>query len=155
MRIPILLASLLVFNSAIGQTDEQTEVQNTIRNMYEEVFSNFSEAAVSEYFTDGLLMFEDGNLLDLTAVSQMADHMKQQHDAEALKGHKLERINRFEFLKTETGCGTATVYYKNSADFLYDGISIAKLNWLESARLEKIGEQWKISFIHSTVIKEN
>src|SRR5690606_22220453 len=105
------------------------------------------------YFTDDLILFEDGEIYNSETVGQMVRTMKKQFDDEAAKGHKLERNNKFEFIKTLTNGDSAQVYYKNSAEFLYDGLPIMKFDWLESASLIKSDGSWKINFLHSTLIK--
>lgn len=143
----------MIFSFAAAQTTEEKEVQSVIENMFEDVFSKLDENLISKYFTDDFLLFEDGEIYNLETTAQMIASIKKQFDDEAAKGHKLERKNKFEFIKTLTDGDSAQVYYKNSAEFLYDGLSIMKFDWLESASLIKSDGSWKISFLHSTLIK--
>lgn len=143
----------MIFSFATAQTTEEKEVQSVIENMFEDVFSKLDENLISKYFTDDFLLFEDGEIYNLETTAQMIASIKKQFDDEAAKGHKLERKNKFEFIKTLTDGDSAQVYYKNSAEFLYDGLSIMKFDWLESASLIKSDGSWKISFLHSTLIK--
>ncbi|MGB6094149.1 MAG: nuclear transport factor 2 family protein [Moheibacter sp.] len=143
----------MIFSFATAQTTEEKEVQSVIENMFEDVFSKLDENLISKYFTDDFLLFEDGEVYNLETTTQMVATIKKQFDDEAAKGHKLERKNKFEFIKILTDGNSAQLYYKNAAEIFYDGMSIMKFNWLESASLTKSDGNWKISFLHSTMIK--
>lgn len=153
MKKLFILISLLTLPFLKAQSNTSKEIELTIENMFEDVFSKFEENSLDKYFTKDAVLFEDGNILNHDSIRLLVVDVKKKFDDEATKGHKLERKNKFEFMNTIVTNHTAFVYYKNSADFIYDGISIASINWLESARLEKDGDGWKISFLHSTQIK--
>lgn len=148
-----ILFFAMIFSFSTAQTTEEKEVQSVIENMFEDVFSKLDENLISKYFTDDFLLFEDGEIYNLETTAQMIASIKKQFDDEAAKGHKLERKNKFEFIKTLADGDSAQVYYKNSAEIFYDGMSIMKFDWLESASLIKSDGSWKISFLHSTKIK--
>jgi hypothetical protein len=64
----------------------------------------------------------------------------------------LERINSFEFLKTEIKGEMACVAYKNKADVTFKG-KRKVITWLESAVLVKEAKGWKLKMLHSTVLE--
>lgn len=155
MRKLLIPFFVLIFSFATAQTTEEKEVQSVIENMFEDVFSKLDENLISKYFTDDFLLFEDGEIYNPESTGQMVATIKKQFEGESAKGHRLERKNKFEFIKTLTEGDSAQVYYKNSAEIFYDGMSIMKFDWLESASLTKSDGSWKISFLHSTKIKNN
>jgi hypothetical protein len=75
------------------------------------------------------------------------------HKMSPMKGVKFERVNRFEFIKTEQSGNTAWVSYHNWADITVNNNNKYLIRWLESAVLVKDKEEWKIKLLHSTEIK--
>ncbi|WP_437317682.1 nuclear transport factor 2 family protein [Sorangium sp. So ce385] len=43
--------------------------------------------------------------------------------------------------------------YSNHGEFVKDDASLTTRDWLESATFKKVGDEWKLDFIHSTVKK--
>lgn len=59
----------------------------------------------------------------------------------------------FEFVKTNIDRNTAWVYYKNSAVAIKDTVKL-EFKWLESAYFVKQNKEWKLTFVHSTLLPE-
>lgn len=64
----------------------------------------------------------------------------------------VERINRFEFIRTEQQGDLAWVTYNNSAQFRV-GEKQQLIMWLESAVLVRNKGRWQIQLLHSTKLK--
>lgn len=155
MRSFIVLISIMNFSFSVAQTNTETEIQSVIQNMFQDVFSGHSTASIDKYFANDIILFEDGIIYNRDSIQEMANVINERFDAETANGHKLERKNNFDFLNTTFEENNGFVIYKNQAAFLYDGTTIAKVEWLESAKLERFEGVWKITFLHSTTIKNN
>ncbi|MGZ5190428.1 MAG: nuclear transport factor 2 family protein [Flavisolibacter sp.] len=68
------------------------------------------------------------------------------------KNSNIQRINNFNFVKTEQNNETAWVSYYNTADYRL-GDKQQTVKWLESAVLKKSNGKWKIQMLHSTKLK--
>lgn len=154
MKNLLILTLIFSFSFSFAQSNTENEVKTVIRDMFEDAFSKTDEKAVDKYFSDNIVIFEDGVIYDKDGIRSMVGDIKKSFEKEAENGHTITRVNDFEFMKVFDNGNSAFVYYLNSADFLFNGTSIAKMSWLESARLEKIDEHWKIVFLHSTKIND-
>jgi hypothetical protein len=148
---------LLLLNISIlsAQTAEEKQVQSTVINLFEEVFSNLNDAKILDYTTPDLIIFETGEIYNLDSITTYVRNRKELFNSEENKNHLFKRLNKFEFLTTKVSNETAYVTYKNNAVFTMNGNEIAKVNWLESAHLIRTKNGWRIVFLHSTEIKEN
>lgn len=142
----------MLFGFSVLKAQNENEIKSTIQNMFETVFSTTFEKSIEKYFTDDIIIFEDGEIYNMDALRTMTKELGISFEKEISNGHSLVRKNDFEFLKVIDEGDSAFIYYINSADFIYDGTSIAKISWLESAKLKKINNEWKITFLHSTKI---
>jgi len=152
----VLVLTLLIFSSLVfTQPKEEIEIQTTIESMFQNVFSDLDLSQIPRYFTEDFVLFEDGEITDRESITQMILNLKEQFESEENKDRNIERRNSFEFLKTSVNGNSAWIYYKNSAIFTLNGMEIAEINWLENAYLQKENKDWKIQFLHSSVVKES
>jgi hypothetical protein len=155
MKSITILSLILFFGFAKAQTETHIEIQQSIVRMYDELFSKADISTFDKYFVDEVVMFEDGFIFTADSIRSKVIGMKANMEAERLKGNQLERQNQFEFIGTSIEGNSAFVFFKSSAGFLYNGMRILTVNRLESARFIKRDGLWKISFLHSSSIKEN
>lgn len=95
------------------------------------------------YSTTDFQLLEDGQVWNMdTLINKIMPR----------KNSKIERINTFEFIRTEQSGNMAWVSYNNSAEFRL-GEKQQIMKWLESAVLTKSKGSWKIQLLHSTKLK--
>lgn len=152
-----LLTALLFLNGSFifAQKAVNKEYFQIIENMFQEVFSNLDSTRLENYVTPDFILFEDGQVYNNDSVRIIIKNLIIQFKSEENKDKKFERINSFEFLGSHSDENSGWIYYRNFADFKMDGVSIAKLHWLESANFIQTNQGWRISFLHSTIAKES
>ena len=95
------------------------------------------------YSTSDFQLVEDGKVWNLdTLINKVMPR----------KNSKIQRVNTFEFIRTEQSGDMAWVSYYNSADFK-QGEKRQTVRWVESAVLVKNKGSWKIQMLHSTKLK--
>jgi hypothetical protein len=95
------------------------------------------------YATPDFQLLEDGQVWNMdTLINKIMPR----------KNSKIERVNTFEFIRTEQSGNMAWVSYNNSAEFRL-GEKHQIMRWLESAVLTKRKGNWKIQLLHSTKLK--
>jgi len=142
MKKIIVFLLLLVFSLPVMAQKETPEV---VINKFFEALSNRDETALRATSTTDFLLLEDGELWTMDTLVSKIDGMK---------GREVKRVNDLKFVKTEVNGNTAWVAYHNTAVFSM-GERSRKVEWLESAVLQKKGNSWKIRMLHSTVVKKS
>jgi ketosteroid isomerase-like protein len=139
----VFLAGLILSISCSAQNIAiQTKmVQKVIVDAFDG-FSRKDAQHVLRYCTDDVMVIEDGIIWNKDSIIAKVGMMPPD----------LERINSFEFLKTEIKGEMAWVAYKNKADVTFKG-KRKLITWLESAVLVKEATGWKLKMLHSTVLE--
>ena len=142
MKKFLCLFPILLFLSAKPFAQEKDSIQSSIVRFFDG-FSEYNTDLFRNYTTSDFLLLEDGEVWTIdTLVNRM----------NARKNRNIERINKFQFIKTEQSGNIAWVSYHNTADFkLNDKQQTVK--WLESAVLIKEKGRWKLKQLHSTKLK--
>jgi len=123
----------------------QKETPEAVVNKFFEALSKLDEGALRATSTTDFLLLEDGEVWTIdTLVAKI----------NAMKGREVKRVNELKFVKTEVNGNTAWVAYHNTAVFKM-GERSRKVEWLESAVLQKKGNSWQIRMLHSTVVKKS
>lgn len=138
-----------------AQTPEGIEVQSVIENMYEDIYSKSKINKIEDYFSNDATIFSDGEVFDFELWKSFIKNLSENLSAENQNGNVLERINHFDFLNILVSGNYASIAYKKTEDFIYNGTKLVQLNWLESADLVKENNNWKIKFLHTTRIKQD
>ncbi len=138
-----------------AQTPEGIEIQSVIENMYEDIYSKSKINKIEDYFSNDATIFSDGEVFDFELWKSFIKNLSENLSAENQNGNVLERINHFDFLNILVSGNYASIAYKKTEDFIYNGTKLVQLNWLESADLVKENNNWKIKFLHTTRIKQD
>ena len=153
MKNSVLILCLLISNHLFSQSNEELDVQKTVENMFQTIYSDLDESKINSFFTPNFMLFEDGEIRDLSYTHQMVENLKKQFQNEENRNRNFQRINSFEFLRTSIHEDIALLYYTTSASFYMNDLEIANMKWLQSANLIKVEGQWKIQHLHSTIQK--
>lgn len=141
--LPFLFLSFCAF-AVNGQekTTPQKEVEQTVVKFFD-ALSAFDFGKM-KYYTKDIQFVEYGEIWDLDILIGRVKPMV---------GTSVKRINTLKFTKTEVKDNTAWVIYNNTAEF-DDGGKKDQVNWLESVVLVKDEGRWKMTLLHSTVLKD-
>ena len=153
MKNYLFLLLISIGTLGFGQSQEK-ELEALVQNFFEEVFSNLNVEKLDDYVTPDFMLFEDGEIWEKPKVASVVQQLKDQFNSEENKKNTFKRINSFKFIRSKIDGNTAWVYYENFADFTMNGASISKMHWLESVNFTKTPQGWKMSFMHSTIVKE-
>lgn len=138
----VLLVLAFVNSNAQQKTMVQKEAEQTVINFFEALSAlDFDKM---RYYTKNIKLVEYGEVWNIdTLINAMKPSV----------GKNEKRINTLVFLDTEIKENTAWLIYNNTADFEADGKK-GRMKWLESVVLVKDEGRWKISLLHSTVLRE-
>lgn len=145
---------IFLFGLLHAQTADEKEIQSTIENMFQDVFSNLDDSKINQYFTPEITIFEQGEIYNQDSIYVIVKNIRDAFQSEENKDRTFKRTNTFDFQTTKINGDTAWISYHNNAVITMDGLQIANLNWLESANLIRTKNGWKIVFLHSTEIKK-
>lgn len=137
----VLLVLAFVNSNAQQKTMVQKEAEQTVINFFEALSAlDFDKM---RYYTKNIKLVEYGEVWNIdTLINAMKPSV----------GKNEKRINTLVFLDTEIKENTAWLIYNNTADFEADGKK-GRMKWLESVVLVKDEGRWKISLLHSTVLR--
>ncbi len=145
---PFLLAFVFLFSStAIAQTSDARQVEQLIQNSFDEIFSNYDAAKLTDFYTEDFLLLEHGELWDMAFIRDYLAKAKTNPNPPT-------RTNRFEFIKTLVEGDRAWVAYHNYATISRDGQILRELYWLESATAIRTEKGWRLDMLHSTRVEK-
>lgn len=137
------------FSFAVAQPKNLSE-EDKIHQVITEYFEGFSELNISKVksnCTNDFKLLEDGSVWNIDTLA--VKFVKTKAGARDLK-----RITKLDFLGTKIHRNMAWTYYNNQAIFQQSGKEM-KIQWLESAILNKDGDSWKILMLHSTFVQND
>ena len=155
MKVLFIISLFFFLYPLTAQTPEGIEVQSVIENMYEDIYSKSKINKIEDYFSNDATIFSDGEVFDFELWKSFIKNLSENLSAGNQNGNVLERINHFDFLNILVSGNYASIAYKKTEDFIYNGTKLVQLNWLESADLVKENNNWKIKFLHTTRIKQD
>jgi type IV secretory pathway TrbF-like protein len=143
MKKLLISLSLLVFaHAALAQADHKA-IQAPIIGFFNGL--SLIDADTLKHYTSGdFQLLEDGEIWTLdTLINRVMPR----------KNAGINRVNRFEFIRTTRQGNMAWVSYWNTALFS-KGDKQQTVRWMESAVLIKEKGDWKIQMLHSTPLKK-
>ncbi len=127
------------------RSKEQQEIQQTVVNMFQ-ALSDRDSIALTYYCTPDVSLYEYGQVWNMDTLIRKAITMNQSAD--------YKRTNTFEFINTESCKTSAWVTYRLNSVITKDSTKTT-IQWLETVILAKQKKQWKVSHLHSTMIKRS
>jgi hypothetical protein len=141
-KIICLLAFLTIFTSKPFAQKEKNSIESSIIRFFDGL-SEFNNDKLRDCSSSDFLLLEDGMVWNLdTLINKMSPR----------KNLNIERVNKFQFIKTEQSGNIAWVSYHNTAEFKLNDKQ-QTVRWLETAILTKEKGKWKIKLLHSTKLK--
>ena len=145
--IPLLIAIVLTGQLYAQQplTTNQQAVQQTVIKMFD-ALSNRDSIDLKNYCTADIALYEYGQEWNMDTLILKAITQNQAAD--------FKRTNTFNFINTTADKNTAWVTYHLNSAITRDGKQVT-VQWLETVVLVKEKKQWKVTHLHSTLIKRN
>jgi hypothetical protein len=141
--ILLFCVALMMITTALHAQSEEDVIKAPIVKLFDGL-SALDEKMIRAELTSDFQLLEDGMVW--TADSLVSDFTK-------INKSEFSRINRFDFIKVTRRDNVAWVSYFNEADITVRDRKF-KIRWLESAVLVREGKRWRISFLHSTRLRE-
>ena len=140
----ILLFSLTIKSNAQSNTKESV-LQAVVINLFDAI-SVLDVEKTRTYCTSDIMLLENGEIWNFDTLALRLTTVKN-------KATSFNRVNRLDFIETKIVGDIGWVTYFNEASIQMNGNN-RKVKWLESVVLKKEGKDWRISLLHSTVMKE-
>lgn len=140
-KILLLFSAILFFARDSFSQREKDSIHASITRFFDGI-SDINADNMRACTTSDFTLLEEGEVWILdTLISKIS----------ARKNSGIQRVNSFEFIKTEQMGNIAWVSYYNTADFSLNEKK-QTVKWLESVVLLKEKGKWKIKLMHSTRI---
>lgn len=149
MKTILILIFFIHGSFAYSQSNSKSEdqqIQDLVKNMFDDLFSNFDSGKIPAYMTEDFILLEDGMIWDNQIIQGYLDGQKA-------KGNLPKRENRFEFIQIKVFGNRASAAYKNWATISRNGTVIREAHWLESITAIKTESGWKLEMMHSTPVQ--
>lgn len=141
-KIISLLAVYTIMFYSCKQTEskEKPEVLIQVLTNYFDGIKSHDSAKMAQYCTDDYVLFESGKVWNNDSL--------------------WNEIEKFKDIRVEFKAGnykasideqSGHVTYFNHGDFYSKDSLVSSVDWLESAAFKKVGDQWKIQFLHSSI----
>ena len=126
-----------------GWTSTERKVQHTVSAVFQTLSDRDFEKMKNLCTTD-FTVLENGVIWILDTLQEKINQSKAIPD--------FNRVNTLEFTDTRIKGKMAWVSYHNRADYNRNGKK-SYVQWLESAVLVKVGRNWRVQLLHSTVVR--
>ena len=126
-------------------TSKQQAVQQTVIKLFD-ALSNRDSVSLKANSTADITLYEYGQVWTIDSLILKAITLNQSAD--------FKRSNTFEFINTAVDKTMAWVTYRLQSVITRDGKQ-ATVQWLETVVLVKEIKQWKVKYLHSTLIKRS
>lgn len=120
---------------------DQSDVEKTIVDTFEALSARDVDK-MKDLCTKDVIILENGVVWNLDSITTNMMAMPE----------GLERVNSFEFIRTDISGNTAWVAYRNQADVTLNEKK-RRITWMESATLKNENGTWKLQLLHSTVLE--
>ncbi|KEZ94071.1 hypothetical protein [Nonlabens ulvanivorans] len=142
--IVIVYACSTATAEKLQETDEEATiaVEEVVQNLFDEVWSDYDEAAITKYQTDDFLLLEHGEVWNNDTIANWCKSAKKRE-------LQFDRINNFKRIASKRNGDKLWLAYHNYGTFKLDTLSF-KSSWLESVVAVKKDSVWKLELMHST-----
>jgi hypothetical protein len=143
-KIIFILVIQAIFLNACkqrGGTDGQEKLK-AVLNGYFEGIAKKDYQKMKDLTTDDFLLFEDGKIFNNDSLINMVGNFK-----------KFTATYAFDNFRINVDDSVGNMSYFDHGEFTINDTIHLTFNWLESASFKKIGDKWKLAFLHSTIRK--
>ena len=142
MKRMFFITLVVICSTDLFAQKDKAKIEGTIVGFFNGL-SLVNADTLKYYSTPDFQLLEDGEVWNIdTLLSKVMPR----------KNSKIQRVNTFQFIRTEQSGNMAWVSYHNSAEFKL-GEKQQVVRWIESAVLVKNKGSWKMQMLHSTKLK--
>lgn len=144
LLITILATSTIIKAQQLLTKDRQ-KVQETVIEFFE-ALSNRDSIDLKKHAAADIVLFENGSIWNADTLIHKAIELNTASD--------FKRINTIDFISTTVNKNTAWASYNLHSEIIANGKK-GTVQWLETVIVLKKKKIWKITLLHSTLIKRN
>jgi ketosteroid isomerase-like protein len=141
----IFLFLLLIGGTSAAQSDQEKEVQKSVKQFFAALAARDS-VAMKRWATADMTLIEYGTVWNMDTLIRLVitDNTAR----------NFNRVDRFNFLSTSVHETMALVTYRLTSYVTADGRKM-DVDWIESVTLCYVDQRWKVKFIHSTLLNRS
>ena len=143
MRKTILLLTIcagLLYSCKKAENKDKPEVLMKVLTQYFDAVKNNDSAKMVQSCTDDYLLFESGHVWNNDSLWQ---------EIQKFRDTRIEFTISNPIISIDKQVGH--ISYFNHGDIYSKDSLVSKIDWIESAAFKKLGSEWKINFLHSSV----
>jgi hypothetical protein len=135
-------------NSQQIQRDIET-VKSLVVQSFDDIWSDLDTQKIRAHHTQDFMLLENGVVWNNDSVASYLIR-----ERESMKAQQYQRLNRFDFLKSEHHKHAIWVAYHNYGTWVKGQDTLGTAHWLESAIAIKDEGRWKLQQLHSTRVRK-
>ncbi|WP_437292335.1 nuclear transport factor 2 family protein [Sorangium sp. So ce406] len=139
------LASLVLAGAASACQPSRPDNPEKLKSVivaYFDCISRKDFTRMKSLTTPDFIIFENGKVINNDGLIAI------------INGSPITRADySFDNVRVNVDSSSGSVIYFNHGKFMTNDASVLTRDWLESATFKKVGNEWKLDFIHSTVKK--
>lgn len=124
-------------------------VHQLIQDCFDDIWSNLDTSKIDDYHTGDFLLLEHGELWTNDTIINY-----QLEAATRRAENPYQRINTFDFIRSEIQGDAIWLAYHNYATYKRDTTILGKGQWLESAVAVETEDGWRLQSLHSTRVPQ-
>jgi hypothetical protein len=144
-RAILLLLFLLGFLIACQQTNQKDDPEK-LKSVLMDYFNGIKNRDINKMnavTTTDFVLFEDGKVFSNDSLVNFLNSFP-----------KFNADYKFDHFKINVDNNSGNMSYYNHGELTINDTTHLTFNWLESATFKKVGDNWKLEFLHSTVRKQ-
>lgn len=162
LTLTFLLFGLLSCSESSAPAEQQTDpidrqqvqhdidtVKNLVMQSFEDIWSDLDTQKIEAHHTHDFMLLENGVVWNNDSVASYLIR-----ERESMEAQQYQRLNRFDFLKSEHHGHAIWVAYHNYGTWVKGPDTLGTAHWLESAIAIKDEGRWKLQQLHSTRVRK-
>jgi hypothetical protein len=139
----LLLLQLGLFTSCVDskRTDDPEKLKAVLTGYFDGIKTKDFEKMKS-LTTRDFILYEDGKVFNNDSLINLIKTF-----------NKFTARYSFDNVRINVDTRIGNMSYLNHGEFVFNDTAHVTFNWLESAAFQKIGDDWKLQFLHSTIRK--
>lgn len=137
----LLQLTLLTSCQESNRTDDPEKLKVILLEYFEGI-KNSDFEKMKRLTTDDFILYEDGKVFNNDSLFNLIKSFA-----------KFTAQYSFDNFTINVDTRIGNMSYFNHGQFVFNDTTHMTFNWLESAAFIKVGDEWKLQFLHSTVRK--
>lgn len=138
--LSLIICTGLLYSCKQTESKDKPEVLMQVLTSYFDGIKNHDSAKMIQHCTDDYLLFESGHVWNNDSLWQ---------ELQKYRDTRIEFTIRNPVISIDKQVGH--ISYFNHGDIYSKDSLVSKMDWIESAAFTKVGSEWKIHFLHSSL----